>query len=68
MTIDEAKDAVKDHRIVIHSGFEYYAVAIITWHKDHGQDYGWRNSLRLVPLNGADSVTEALARDCSLKQ
>lgn len=43
-----------------------YAVAHInTWYDRH--EGGWRNSLELVPRNGANSITVARMRDCEVK-
>lgn len=66
MTIDEAKLAVQQKLPVIHNGIEYRANGIITWYKHSGYDSGWRNSLDLIPVNGARSYTQALVRDCEL--
>lgn len=70
MTTEEAKRAVKEKLIVLHKdyeGFEWYATGIITWYQDAGWDRGWRNTLRLVPVNGINSSMDALMRDCTLK-
>ena len=66
MTIDEAKEAVKNCTPVWYNGEEYRVNGIISWYQRHGFDQGWRNTLDLIPVNGAKSCTQALMRDCSL--
>lgn len=66
MTIDQAKEAVKSRAPVWYNGEEYRANGILTWYKCHGFEHGWRNSLELIPVNGARSYTQALVKDCSL--
>lgn len=68
MTIDEAKRACEEKRTVIYNGAEYCPLGIFSWPKDHGYELGWRNDLYLAPLNGANSSTQALVRDCNLKE
>lgn len=66
MTIEQAKEAVKNRVIVMYKGSAYRANGIITWYKFSGYDSGWRNSLDLIPTDGTRSVTQALVRDCTL--
>lgn len=68
MTIEEAKEAVKNRATVWYKGVPWIANGIISWYQDHGFDKGWRNSLDLIPTNGSRSCTQALVRECELKE
>ena len=65
MTTDEAKQAHIDGCTVIYNGGEYTIDHIKTFYSR--KEKSWRNSLCLAPVNGANSVTVALMRDCELK-
>lgn len=66
MTLDEAKLACENGSKVIFNGAEYIPSAIISKPHENRWFKGWYNSLRLVPCNGASSVTEARVKDCTL--
>ena len=62
MTIEEAKQALKDSTVVIYKGHEYYIEHIQTYYEN-----GFKNALFLVPCNGINSATVARMRDCEVK-
>lgn len=65
MTTNEAKTACKDGGTVIYNGGEYTVDHIKTFYSK--KERAFRNSLYLIPLNGANSITVARLRDCQLK-
>lgn len=67
MTIDEAKEAVKNRATVWYKGVPWIANGIISWYQHTGYGIGWRNSIDLVPMNGSRSCTQALVSECSLE-
>ena len=67
MTIEEAKEAVKNRAAVWYNGVPWIANGIISWYQRTGYGIGWRNSIDLVPMNGSRSCTQALVRECSLE-
>ena len=68
MTTAEAKYACVSGADVVFRDALYTAVAIISTLGEYRWQHGWFNSLRLVPKNGARSVTEARMADCALRE
>lgn len=68
MTTAEAKYACETGAMVIFHEAVYRAVAITSIPKEFRWHTEWHNTLKLVPINGARSVTEAKMRECRLLQ
>ena len=68
MTTAEAKYACETGAMVMFHEAVYRAVAITSIPKEHKWHAEWYNSLRLIPINGARSTTEARMCECRLLQ
>ena len=68
MTTTEAKYACETGAMVMFHEAVYRAIAIISIPKEFRWQTEWYNTLKLVPINGARSVTEARMRECRLLQ
>lgn len=68
MTTTEAKYACETGAMVMFHEAVFRAVAITSIPKEFRSHTGWYNTLKLIPINGARSTTEARMSECRLLQ
>lgn len=64
MTVDEAKEVCRSGGRVKYGEGEYTVGYIMTFYDQ--KERGFRNSLYLIPCNGANSVTVARLKECDI--
>ena len=67
MTTEELNRALREDLTIFYNGAEYKLEYVKTWYERRGSNKGMRNTLHLIPCNGANSTTDALMRYCELK-